>query len=196
MPRDGKNGDVVWYDIDPCYVYHPLNAYEDGDDIVIEVCRMAHSMKPGAAEVPPMMHRWTIHTNTGTVGESQVDDRSVEFPRVPDALIGLRHRYGYTAEFGSNLPYAVAIRKYDMNSGNSVAHELRDGCMGGEPVFVPAEKAKNEDDGYLMTYVYDQHNEESELVIVDAGTMDNEPVARIHIPVRIPAGFHGSWIAD
>jgi len=196
MPRDGKNTDVVWYDIDPCYVYHPLNAYEDGDDIVIEVCRMAHSMKPGSAEVPPMMHRWTIHTKTGTVSESQVDDRSVEFPRVPDSLIGLRHRYGYTAEFGSNVPYAVAFRKYDMNSGNSVAHELRDGCMGGEPVFVPAANASDEDDGYLLSYIYDQHNENSELLILDAASMDNEPVARVHIPARIPAGFHGSWIAD
>ncbi len=196
MPRDGKNSDVVWYDIDPCYVYHPLNAYEDGDDIVIEVCRMAHSMKPGAAEVPPMMHRWTIHPKTGSVSESQVDDRSVEFPRVPDSLIGLRHRYGYTAEFGSSQPYAVAFRKYDMNNGNSVAHELRDGCMGGEPVFVPAANAGDEDSGYLLSYIFDQHNKQSELVIVDAATMDNEPVARIHIPARIPAGFHGSWIAD
>lgn len=196
MPRNGKNTDVVWYDIDPCYVYHPLNAYEDGDDIVIEVCRMAHSMKPGSPEVPPMMHRWTIHTQSGTVSETQLDDRSVEFPRVPDSLIGLRHRYGYTAEFGSGLPYAVAFRKYDMNSGGSLAHELRDGCMGGEPVFVPAANNPAEDEGYLLSYVYDQHNKTSELVIVDAATMDNEPVARIHIPARIPAGFHGSWIAD
>lgn len=196
MPRNGNNSDVVWYDIDPCYVYHPLNSYEDGDDIVIEVCRMEHSMKPNAKEVPPMMHRWTIHTKTGRVTESQIDDRSVDFPRVPDSLIGLRHRYGYTAEFASGLPYAAAFRKYDMHSGNSVAHQLREGCMGGEPVFVPAANAENEDDGYLLSYVYDQHNSTSELVVVDAGTMDDEPVARIHIPARIPAGFHGSWIAD
>lgn len=196
MPRNGSNGDVVWYDIDPCYVYHPLNAYEDGDDIVIEVCRMAHSMKPNSPEVPPMMHRWTIHTKTGSVTETQVDDRSVDFPRVPDSLIGLRHRYGYTAEFGSGLPYASTFRKYDMNSGNSVGHHLREGCMGGEPVFVPAADAGSEDEGYLLSYVYDQKNRTSELVVVDAGTMDDEPVARIHIPARIPAGFHGSWIAD
>lgn len=196
MPRNGSNSDVVWYDIDPCYVYHPLNSYEDGDDIVIEVCRMAHSMKPNVKDVPPMMHRWTIHTKTGTVTESQVDDRSVDFPRVPDSLIGLRHRYGYTAEFGSGMPYATAFRKYDMNSGTSSAHQLKDGCMGGEPVFVPAANATNEDDGYLLSYVVDQNTNTSELVVVDAATMDDEPVARIHIPARIPAGFHGSWIAD
>ena len=196
MPRNGTNADVVWYDIDPCYVYHPLNAYEDGDDIVIEVCRMAHSMKPNTKDVPPMMHRWTIHTKTGSVSESQIDDRSVDFPRVPDSLIGLRHRYGYTAEFGSGMPYATTFRKYDMHSGNSVGHQLKDGCMGGEPVFVPAANAKAEDDGYLLSYVVDQNTNTSELVVVDASTMDDEPVARIHIPARIPAGFHGSWIAD
>ena len=68
--------------------------------------------------------------------------------------------------------------------------------MGGEPVFVPAANAGDEDSGYLLSYIFDQHNKQSELVIVDAATMDNEPVARIHIPARIPAGFHGSWIAD
>ena len=196
MPRNGTNADVVWYDIDPCYVYHPLNAYEDGNDIVIEVCRMAHSMKPNTQDVPPMMHRWTIHTKNGNVTETQLDDRSVDFPRVPDKLIGLRHRYGYTAEFGQGLPYATSFRKYDMTTGNSVAHQLSDGCMGGEPVFVPAASATHEDDGYLLSYVVDQNTNTSELVVVDASTMDIEPVARVHIPARIPAGFHGSWIAD
>lgn len=196
MPRDGSNKNIVWYDIDPCYVYHPLNAYDEGDNIVIEVCRMAHSMKPNVEEVPPMMHRWTINTKAGNVTESQIDDRSVDFPRVPDSLIGLRHRYGYTAEFGLGLPYATAFRKYDMSSGSSVAHQLGDGCMGGEPVFVPAANATHEDDGYLLSYVVDQNTNTSELVVVDAATMDDEPVARIHIPARIPAGFHGSWIAD
>jgi len=196
MPRDGKNSDVVWYDIDPCYVYHPLNAYEDGDDIVIDVCRMAHSMKPGAKEVHPVLHRWTIHQASGTVSESQLDDRAVEFPRVPDALVGLRHRYGYTAEFGSGKPTAVAFRKYDLNSGASEAHDLGAGRFGGEPVFVPAEGATSEDDGYLMSYVYDQAENKSELVIVDASNMTQPPVARIHLQTRVPAGFHGSWVAD
>ena len=196
MPRDGSNADVVWYDIDPCYVYHPLNAYEDGRDIVIDVCRMEHSMKPGAKEVNPVMHRWTIHTDKGTVTEAQLDDKSVEFPRVPDALVGLKHRYGYTAEFGSGLPSAVAFRKYDVDAQTSVAHELGAGRFGGEPVFVPAANATAEDDGYLMSFVYDAADNKSELIIVDAGTMSNEPVATVHLPTRVPAGFHGSWVAD
>lgn len=196
MPRNGSNKDVVWYDIDPCYVYHPLNAYEEGDDIVIDVCRMEHSMKPNAKEVNPVLHRWTIHQSRGVVSESQLDEHAVEFPRVPDAVVGLKHRYGYTAEFGSGKPTAVAFRKYDLQTGESKAHNLGAGRYGGEPVFVPAAGGSSEDDGYLLSFVYDEADGVSELVIVDASTMSDEPVARIHLPVRVPAGFHGSWIGD
>jgi carotenoid cleavage dioxygenase len=196
MPRNGTNDDVVWYDIDPCYVYHPLNAYEDGKDIVIDVSRLAHSMKAGVADVPPVLHRWTIHTDKGVVSETQVDDRPVEFPRVPDSVVGLKHRYGYMAEFGSGLPTAVAFRKYDLTTGASDAHQLGDGRFGGEPVFVPAQGATSEDDGYVLSFVYDQGQNLSELVILDASNISQDPIARVHLPTRIPAGFHGSWIAD
>ena len=196
MPRNGTNTDVTWYDIDPCYVYHPLNAYEDGDDIVIDVCRMAHSMKAGVADVPPYLHRWTIHQKSGTVSESQLDDHAVDFPRVPDALVGLKHRYGYTAEFGNGEPAATAFRKYDLQTGQSTAHELGAGRAGGEPVFVPAAGASAEDDGYLLSFVYDGPSNKSELIIVDASNMGADPVARVHLPVRVPAGFHGSWVGD
>ncbi|MEM7218256.1 MAG: carotenoid oxygenase family protein [Pseudomonadota bacterium] len=196
MPRNGTNADVTWYDIDPCYVYHPLNAYEEGDDIVIDVCRMATSMKANTPEVPPMLHRWTIKQKEGRVSESQLDDRSVEFPRVPDALVGQKHRFGYTAEFASGKPMAAAFRKYDLQTGESSAHDLGPGRTGGEPVFVPAEGATNEDDGYLLSYVHDGATNSSELVIVDASNVAADPVARVHLPVRVPAGFHGSWVAD
>lgn len=196
MPRDGSNADVVWYDIDPCYVYHPLNAYEEGKDIIIDVCRMSHSMKAGEKDVPPVLHRWTIHTDTGRVSETPLDDLPLDFPRVPDALVGLKHRYGYGAQFDGGMPSAIAFRKYDLATGSSTAHHLGDGRQGGEPVFVPARGATAEDDGYLLSYVYDAADDRSELVIVDASTMSDEPVARIHLPTRVPAGFHGSWIGD
>ncbi|MEM7100200.1 MAG: carotenoid oxygenase family protein [Pseudomonadota bacterium] len=196
MPRNGTNADVVWYEIEPCYVYHPLNAYEEGGNIVIDVCRSAVSMKPGVPDAPPVLHRWEINTTTGNVHEAQQDDRSVEFPRVPDSLVGQKHRYGYTAEFAAGLPAAAAFRKYDLQTGATCAHELGAGRQGGEPVFVPKASATQEDDGYLLSFVYDEAIARSELIIVDAATMDQEPVARVHLPNRVPAGFHGSWIAD
>ena len=195
MPRNGGNKDVVWYDIDPCYVYHPLNSYEDGDTIVLDVCRMEHHMKAGAPDVPPLLHRWVIDLKSGKVSETQLDDRAVEFPRVPDSLVGLKHRYGYTAEFADGAPAAKAWRKYDLQTGTSTAHDLG-GRMGGEPVFVPADGASAEDDGYLLSFAYDPTIDKSELVIVDASNVEADAVARIHLPTRIPYGFHGSWIPD
>jgi len=195
MPRDGSNKDVVWYDIDPCYVYHPMNAYERDGKIIIDVCRMSHSMKEGAPDVLPVLYQWSIDLREGKVSERQLDDHGVDFPRVPDRLVGQPYRYGYTAEF-SGLPAAAAFRKYDMKTGTSTAHVLQNGRTGGEAVFVPADGASAEDDGYLLSFVHDPSIDKSELVILDASQVEKDPVARIHLPVRVPAGFHGSWIAD
>ena len=195
MPRNGSNKDVVWYDIDPCYVYHPMNAYEDGDEIILDVCRMAHSMTLDRPDVPPVLYQWRINQATGKVSERQLDERTVEFPRVPDSRVGLPYRYGYTAEFAQGLPAAAAFRKYDLQTGASTAHDLK-GRVGGEPVFVPAQGASAEDDGYLLSFAYDPTEDKSELVIVDASNVKAEAVARVHLPTRVPFGFHGSWVAD
>ena len=151
-------------------------------------------MNPGVRDEPAKLHQWVIDRAAGKVSEQALDDRSVEFPRVPDRHVGLPYRYGYTAEFGSSGPAAVAFRKYDMESGTSTAHDLGAGRAGGEPVFVPRANAKAEDDGYLMSYVYDEVENKSELVIVDATHMESDPLARVHLPTRVPAGFHGIWI--
>ena len=83
MPRNGTNADVTWYEIDPCYVFHPLNAYESGSDLILDVCRMDDTMKPGSSSEPKLT-RWTIKTVEGRVEEVQLDDRMVDFPRVAD----------------------------------------------------------------------------------------------------------------
>jgi carotenoid cleavage dioxygenase len=86
-----------------------------------------------------------------------------------------------------------AILKYDRETGSRSEIELGRGHTCGEPVFAPAADAKAEDDGYLMTYVYDSDTDASRFVIMDAATMDDTPVASIELP-RVPNGFHGSWI--
>ena len=200
MPRNGNDASVVWYDINPCYVFHPLNAYEDGDNIVLDVSRMSHVWRDGAMDFPsPMLWRWTIDTKTGSVAERQIDDHPADFPRVPDSRIGLKHRYGYLMGFdvGMSLDNAKnqagTLLKYDQETGARSAINVGLGRQPGEAVFVPADGAKTEDDGYLITYVYDANTEDSECVIYDAATMNDEPIAAIHLP-RVPFGFHGSWV--
>jgi len=200
MPRDGTDEQVTWYDINPCYVFHPMNSYEDGDTIVLDVARFSHMWRESAMDFPsPELWRWTINTVTGNVSEEQIDDRGAEFPRVADSVIGLKHRYGYMmamSDLGADddpTNTSGAILKYDRDSGKRTEIEFGPGRMGGEAVFVPSANPEAEDDGYLMTYVYDASTDKSSFVIMDAATMDNTPVASIELP-RIPNGFHGSWI--
>jgi carotenoid cleavage dioxygenase-like enzyme len=194
MPRNGGNADVVWYEIDPCYVFHPLNAYENGDKIVIDVCRMDDTMKPGSS-APPMLYRWTIDQASGRVTETQLDDRVVDFPRVADAVVGLKHQYGYCAAFAGSAPYGEGLIKYDLEAGTSEYRHL-DGGQASEAVFVKDPTASGEDGGFLLSYVYQPEIDQSEVLILNAQDMLGEPVARIQIPARVPAGFHGNWIGD
>jgi carotenoid cleavage dioxygenase-like enzyme len=193
MPRNGTDKDVTWYEINPCYVFHPMNAYEDGDKIVLDVCRMEDAMKPGS-ESPPILYRWVIDQNAGTVTETQLDDRVVDFVRVCDTVVGLKNRYGYAAAFGA-LPVADGFVKYDLQADSSQYHDLNGG-QGSEPVFVKDPDGAAEDDGWVLSYVYQPQSNASEVVIVDSRAFDKAPVARIHIPARVPAGFHGNWVPE
>jgi carotenoid cleavage dioxygenase len=66
----------------------------------------------------------------------------------------------------------------------------------GEFVFVPDDDAAGEDEGWAIGFVHDDTTERTDLVILDASAPGDEPVARVHLPVRVPYGFHGSWISD
>ena len=199
MPRDGGNDDVEWFEIDPCYVFHPMNAYEDGDKIVLDVSRyermsMGPSDEPGS---PACLHRWTIDRDAGKVHEQRLDDRPGEFPRVHDRVIGLKHRYGYVAGVDDDAGgLGVCLYKYDLERDSSLTHELGAGCQAGEPVFAASPGAAAEDEGWILTFVYDPATDTSDLIVIDAQRFEQGPVARVHLPVRVPYGFHGSWIAD
>lgn len=148
---------------------------------------------------PPELWRWTIEMSTGRVREEQVDDRPAEFPRVADSVVGQKHRFGYMMGMPEGgfpddpTDASGSILKYDRQTGERTQIELGRGRIGGEPVFAPSADPRSEDDGYLMTYVYDAASDSSRFVIMDAATMDPTPVASIELP-RIPSGFHGSWI--
>lgn len=198
MPREGTNEDVVWYEIDPCYVFHPMNAYEDGDHLVLDVSRfpkLAFGPDDLGGE-PAMLHRWTIDRGAGKVLEQPLDDRPADFPRVADAVVGLEHRFGYMTGTGTHMDgFGQELYKYDLRCGASWTHRFGPGFTAGEPVLAAAGD-DGEDAGWILTFVYDAASDRSDLVILDATAFDREPVARIHLPCRVPNGFHGSWIPD
>jgi carotenoid cleavage dioxygenase len=177
-----------------------MNAYEDGTTIVLDVARLDHIWRDSAMDFPaPALYRWTIDTVAGTVREEQIDDLPAEFPRVADSVVGLKHRYGYMmanateSAFEEPLSAAGAILKYDRETGQRSQIDVGMGRLPGETVFVPAAGGQAEDDGYLMTYIYDAATDESDFVIFDAASMSNDPIATVHLP-RIPFGFHGNWV--
>jgi carotenoid cleavage dioxygenase len=203
MPRHGTNADVRWFEIDPCYVFHPVNAHEDGTTIVLHVSRQPEafgSSNDDYAEVGRLW-RWTIDLAAGTVTEQQIDDRPGDFGRVDDRLIGLDARFGYlmamAGEGNSEEPvYGSALWKYDLRTGVCWEHHLGDGVRGAEPVFAPAHPDAGEDEGWVISLAHDTASDESRLLVIDAQDFAAPPVATIHLPRRVPYGAHGSWIPD
>lgn len=201
MPRGGSNADVRWFEIDPCYVFHPLNAYEDGETIVLDVARYPHLWRGGPESISnAYLTRWTIDRAAGRVDARQLDDRPVEFPRADERRSGLRNRYGYAAanvfEGEDDRTASCALVKYDLQGGAITAHEFGPGRTPSEGVFVAASATAGEDEGWVMQFVYDAARDASDLVILDASDVRKPAVATVHLPRRVPFGFHGNWIAD
>ncbi|GAB2695651.1 carotenoid oxygenase family protein [Nocardia thraciensis] len=195
MPRAGGSADMRWFDIEPCYVFHPLNAYDDGDTIVLDVVRhpkMFDADRLGPNEGPPTLERWEVDLNAGKVRQCRFDDRSQEFPRMDERRTGKRHRYGYVPAVGAHGGGAATLYKHDLLSGTTATRSFGAGKSLGEFVFEPSAPDAAEDEGVLMGFVYDAPTDRSDLVILDAQTL--ETAASIHLPHRVPAGFHGNWI--
>ncbi len=200
MPRQGSSADVRWFEIEPCYVYHPLGAYDDGDRVVLDVARhpqMFATEHRGPNEGPPTLDRWSVDLPAGKVIEERLDDRGLEFPRIDERLIGRRHRFGYAVDFGDagigdEGATAHGLVKHDLVAGTSQARSFGPGNEVDEFLFVPRAADAPEDDGALVGFVYDRTTGRSDLLVLDARTL--QTVAAVHLPGRVPHGFHGSWV--
>jgi carotenoid cleavage dioxygenase len=206
VPRHGTNADVRWFEAPPCYAYHTINAWEDGDSIELIACRIENplpsTLEPDGKiprlfflELNPFLTRWRFDLTTGAVTEERLDDRPTEFPRMNNQLLGQRTSISYNPSIAqaSELLFDGVI-KYDLARGTSDHHRYGAGRFGGEVVFAPRAGGTAEDDGWLVTFVHDSATELSELVILDAKDVAGKPAARIHIPQRVPIGFHAWWV--
>jgi carotenoid cleavage dioxygenase-like enzyme len=194
LRRDDPFGQIRWFDIDPCYVFHVANAYVDGDSIVLQAVRYPELWRDsGGFGASGVLWSWILDLRSGTVTERQLDDRTVEFPRIDDRLAGLPARYAISVG-------DACLVRYDLTTGAAVEHSFGspDAPGGpGEAVFVPSPSGSGgEADGWYLAFVYDPVSDGSELVILDASDPGAEPVARIQVPRRVPYGFHGNWISN
>jgi len=205
MPRDGNNSDVRWFDIDPCFVFHSFNSFEEGNKIILYVSRQQEAMVGGFKDIyggektVARLWRWIIDLENGRVSEEQLDDGACDFPRVNDNRIGLHSEYGYCMQIKTDvesLTFGENLFKYHLESGKRTDHHLGSNVAGGEPVFAPKPGSTKEDQGWILSLVHDRNTRKSKLVIVDAEAFDQEPVAEVMIPQRVPYGAHGSWIQN
>jgi carotenoid cleavage dioxygenase-like enzyme len=191
LRRDDPFGEVRWFEIDPCYVFHVANAHEsaDGSSIVLQAVRYPELWRDnGGFDADGVLWSWTIDLRAGTVSERQLDDRNVEFPRIDDRLAGLPAQYSVSVGDHGWV-------RHDLPTGEAVEHDLGTGGPG-EAVFVPSGSGTaDESNGFYLGYVYDPERDGSDLVIVDASDFAGTPVARIKLPTRVPYGFHGNWIS-
>ena len=140
-----------------------------------------------------VVSKWTMNMRTGECKEEQIDDAISEFPTVNLDLVGRQTRYSYHASIPDTATQVFdGIMKYDLTSGSYVRHAFKENWYGSEPAFAPRFNAKSEDDGYVISFVSNETGG-SRALILDAQNIDDQPIAEIDIPQRIPLGFHGTW---
>jgi carotenoid cleavage dioxygenase-like enzyme len=200
LPREGGADDVVWCDVEPCYVFHPMNSFDEDGTVVVDLVRhprMFATHLNGPAEGDPTLERWRIDPASGKVSTELLDGRPQEFPRVDERLVGRRHRYGYAAALRDDkdsFSVTGALLKHDLERGSVERRELAG--PAGEAVFVPASEGAAEDDGYVLSLVHDERRQAADLLVLHAQDFTGDPVAVVHLPARVPFGFHGNWVPD
>jgi len=212
LPRDGSAADLRWLEVDPCWIFHTMNAYDDDQGrVVVDVVRYdgAYDVSLLAGDGPLTLDRWIIDPAAGKVTTQRLDDRGQEFPRIDDRAISRPHRYGYSAIIGevsratislkgefADRAFANALLKHDLARGTVEEHPFEADATAGEAVFAPSTADSAEDDGYVLAFIHNPDRSAADLVILAAQDFTGEPVARVHLPARIPLGFHGSWVPD
>ena len=152
-------------------------------------------MTPLFGMTPSSMYRYRFNLDTGEVKEEFLDDRLTEFPMINAREAGRKTRFSYNQSFDiSDILRFDGLVKYDTQTGKTQFHSYGEGVYGSEAPFVPRPGATEEDDGYIITFVTDEASDSSQVLILDAREVDRPPLARIHLPQRVPLGFHACWV--
>jgi carotenoid cleavage dioxygenase len=204
LGRDEAGDRIVWCEVDPCYVFHTVNAFENADgritlDVVAHSSMFAHShFGPDAPATA--LERWTVDPVARRVTRAVRDAEPQEFPRIDERRTGRPYRYAYTAAFEPDGAHGfrpgTRLIKHDLQAAAREAHDFGPGRHPGEFVFHPRSADSSEDEGWLMGYVVDARRQTTDFVVLAANDFRAAPVAVVRLPHRIPAGFHGNWVPD
>ncbi|AKL73665.1 lignostilbene-alpha,beta-dioxygenase-like enzyme [Actinobacteria bacterium IMCC26256] len=204
LPRDGEASDIRWHEVSPRVVWHFMNSYRDGVQIVVD--HVAHrapiatagksALLPGVTA--PQLRRTQINTLTGETTDEILDDRAVEYPAIDNRRQGLRHRFAYAAlassRFNDHIGEFDALVRYDFRSDQAIDHSFEEGIIVGEPVVVPRRGSTGEDDAWILAITTDTKNAKSSVVVLDPQAFGEAPVAEIKLPQMLPIGHHLLWV--
>jgi len=206
MPRTGTNADVKWFDVPRCFVFHIMNSYEMGDEVLVDAARYDQLWVKSSHDFfhPARLSRFSMNMRTGKVSVNEVSERSMEFPQVNREYWTKPYRYGYSLvvdeenDSPERIEYAQGgLRKYDLQTGEIENYVPGPEFAPAEAVFIPAvESGGGEDEGYLASFVYNKNTDTSALCLFDATALSAGPIASVELPVRVPVGFHGVWVPD
>jgi carotenoid cleavage dioxygenase len=211
IPRYGRPEEVRWFDAEPTYVLHFLNAYEEGNELIMDGYFQDDPTPPPLTDAPagfahlmayldehsfrPRLHRWRFDLATGRTREEHLDTQLLEFGTINQAWCGRRNRYTYSTTAVPGWFLFDGFVKHDFDTGKVAIVKLARGRFGSEPVFAPRVGATVEDDGYLISFITDENTQTSECIVIDAQHFSDGPVCRIALPHKLSSGTH-SWWAD
>ena len=197
MPLGGDGSEIRWVEIPNCYVFHDVNAYRDGEDIVVEVCRHPDMFNGQdlSATGQTDIRRWRINTSGETLSFSDevITEQLIELPTHDNRFTGRKARHAWFVETREH-PYLVdfgGITHLDLETGQTQHWDPGLARHANEAFFVPG--GPGEGEGWLMTYVWDHMTDESVLAVLEAQNVAAGPIAEIVLPRRVPFGFHGTW---
>jgi carotenoid cleavage dioxygenase-like enzyme len=191
-------------------VLHWLNAYEDGDEIILDGYFQEDPTPRPPKEAPtgyehmmayldeysfkPKLHRWRFNLKDGTTREAHLDDRIMEFGMFNQRFAGRKYRYAYSTVTLPGWFLFTGFVKTDLETGaSSTEYHLPEGRYASEAPFVPRIGSVEEDDGYLVSFVTDENTGTSECVLLDARRIGDGPVCRIALPHKLCSGTHACW---
>jgi carotenoid cleavage dioxygenase-like enzyme len=211
LPRHGRAEDLRWFEGAPTYVLHFLNAYERDHEIVMDGYFQENPTPRPNKDAPAgyahmmayldehsfrsRLHRWRFDLRTGRTREEPLDDRILEFGMINQQYTGVPNRYVYSSKAKPGWFLFVGFVKHDLQTGQSWEIELGANRYASEAPFAPRIGARDEDDGYLVSFVTDENTGTSECILIDAKRFADGPVCRIALPHKICSGTHAHWAA-
>jgi carotenoid cleavage dioxygenase-like enzyme len=199
LPRDGQAEDIIWFPIEPCYVFHAVNSYDAPDGtVVLDVIvhdRMFSRIKAGPDSQRCALERWILDPATRRIERITLDPTPQEFPRPDERRLGQPYRYAYTMAM-TGWFLGSGLYKHDLQAGTRQTHDFGPGRQPCEFMFVPAHPGAEEDEGWLVGFVINAIANTTDLVILDARNFEAAPQASIRIPHIVPPGFHGNWVQN